>query len=420
VVSLIIYVISSLFLLTLLVYIIQLLLNEYKKIKIAEKSYENEKKVLDHKASKIFEEISLIKQQNKFGWNGYRKFRVKNKIKETPDICSFYLIPHDGKDIPPFYPGQFLTFKFNFNPLNKPEIRCYSLSDRSGHPCYRVSIKKVVTQDNNLNVHNGLISTYFHDVLNVNDILDVKAPGGNFYLDLNTMTPIVLIAAGVGITPFLSMINSIIKANSGHEVWLFFGVRNKAHHFMKQHLEDLAHINKKFHFIVLYSRPEKTDILGEDYYEKGRIEIELIKKVLPSNNFIFYICAPPELINKTAAGLKEWGVPKEKIKFEAFGENTLKNINKKNSSVSCNDAEIKFDKSKKSFKWDSSFNSILDLAEANGIAIDSGCRAGNCGTCLVAVKKGEVELNIESSFETESGSCLACISIPNTNLILDI
>ena len=121
-------------------------------------------------------------------------------------------------------------------------------------------------------------------------------------------------------------------------------------------------------------------------------------------------------------GLKEWGVPNQDIRFESFGPASIKKTTEASRAGDLapeKQLEIEFSKSSKSVSWDGSYSSILELAEAHNITIESGCRAGSCGTCLTAKKQGEVEYIEEPGTLPESSSCLACISIPKSKLILD-
>ena len=117
--------------------------------------------------------------------------------------------------------------------------------------------------------------------------------------------------------------------------------------------------------------------------------------------------------------LDGWGVPKKNIHFEAFGPATVKGCKTDTGKERIAKFNIHFQKSGKTLEWDSKAASLLEFAEANQILIDSGCRAGNCGTCLTAIKNGAVELVGEPGSEPEAGSCLACISIPKDDLTLD-
>ena len=159
--------------------------------------------------------------------------------------------------------------------------------------------------------------------------------------------------------------------------------------------------------------------MNEDYHAKGRVNVENMKPILPSSNFDFYMCAPPPMVKDLRTDLAGWGVPKKNIHFEAFGPATVKKTQQETAKDSGIKISIQFEKSGKTLEWDSKAGSLLDFAEANGVPIDSGCRAGNCGTCLTAIKSGNVELLGEPGSEPEAGSCLTCISIPKDNMILD-
>ncbi len=408
------------FLLGLVAYVLVLLANNSRILAISQEKAELEAELLKAKIKNIMDRRELEAKQVKLAWNGFRKFKVVSKVKETNDITSFYLAPHDGKELPGFQPGQFLTFQIPVPNQPQPVIRCYSLSDSPFHPeRYRVSIKRVLAPRDNPSSPPGLISTYFHDSLNENDIVDVKAPSGHFHLSMAKKFPVVLLAGGVGITPLLSMLNAITEMGSQREVWFFLGVRNKKDHVMKEHLEMVARENENVRLRVFYSAPGETDVLDEDYHVKGRVNVENLKTILPSSNFDYYICAPPPMVKDLRKDLAEWGVPKKNIHFEAFGPATVKGCKAKPEKESGVKINIQFEKSGKTLVWDSKAASLLDFAELNGIPIDSGCRAGNCGTCLTAIRQGKVELVGEPGSKPEEGSCLACISIPKEDLTLD-
>ena len=394
--------------------------NNSRILAITQEKVDLESELLKVKIKNIMARREVEAKQVKLAWNGFRKFKIISKVKETDDITSFYLSPHDGRELPGFLPGQFLTFQIPVPNQAQPVIRCYSLSDSPFHSDrYRVSIKRVPAPRDNPSAPPGLISTHFHDVLNENDIVDVKAPSGHFSMSMTKSSPVVLLAGGVGITPLLSMLNAITEMASQREVWFFLGVRNKKEHVMKEHLEMVARENENVRLNVFYSAPAETDVLSEDYHVKGRVNVENIKVILPSSNFDFYICAPPPMVKDLRKDLADWGVPKKNIHFEAFGPATVKGCKADTGKGDSAKIDIQFEKSGKTLTWDSKAASLLDFAEANGVPIDSGCRAGNCGTCLTAIKSGKVELVGEPGSKPEEGSCLACISVPKENLTLD-
>ncbi len=355
------------------------------------------------------------------GWNGWRKFEISRKVQEGGDICSFYLTPHDKKALPGFKPGQYLTFQLHIPGQDKAVIRCYSLSEtplRSDF--YRVSIKRQLPPGDVADAPPGLSSSYFHDQLNVGDILDVKAPGGHFHLDADQETPVVLIGGGVGLTPVLSMLNTIVAGGSKRETWLFYGVRNSGEHIQAEHLQRLqrsyGHVNVR----VCYSRPLAEDQPNRDYDHAGRIDVAYLRKTLPSNNYEFYVCGPSSMMDTIVTDLETWGVPERHVHFEAFGPASAKQVHP-NPATTDDQAgfEVRFERSGKSCRWEPSSGSLLDLAEAQGVAIDFGCRAGNCGTCSVALKRGKTGVIHEPGIDVEEGSCLACVSRPEADLVID-
>lgn len=358
-------------------------------------------------------------------WNGLRKFRIDRKVQEGGGICSFYLKPHDNKAFPPFEPGQYLTFNLRIPGKDKPVIRCYSLSDSPlERDYYRVSIKKLPPPRDKPDAPPGLSSCFFHDQLEEGDIVDCKTPGGKFYMDQSKHTPVVLIGGGVGLTPVLSMVNTIALSGSKRETHFFYGVRNRSEHVMKEHLEALARDNENIYLHVCYSDPTEDDVEGRDYQHAERVSVDLFKRVLPSNNYDFYICGPPPMMESLVRDLDEWGVPDASVHFEAFGPASVKKAHPKPAgdaapAEAAKTFEIKFAKSGKSLTWDGSFDSLLEFAESNGVAIDSGCRAGNCGTCITALRDGAVKYVEEPGAQPEDGSCLVCISVPNSNMTLE-
>jgi ferredoxin-NADP reductase len=363
-------------------------------------------------------------EQKQLTWNGYRKFRVSKKVLECHEVYSFYLSPHDSKPVPLFKPGQFLTFQLNLPGQPKPVVRCYSLSD-SPHPekSYRVTIKKACAPGDKAGIPHGLASTFFCETLKEGDIIDVKAPSGQFFLDLTKPDPVVLISGGVGITPMLSMMNAIIESGSNREVWFFFGARNGRDHIQKQYLDQVAANHKNIHIQVCYSAPAEGDVAGRDYHHASRVSVELFKSLLPSNNYRYYLCGPGPFMKSITDGLKEWGVPDEHVFFEAFGPATVKRVPSSQTErmlkTAVEQLKVTFSKSGKSTMWTPSLTSLLDLAEQNGVKVESGCRAGSCGSCLVAIKSGGVEYVGNHGAPPEDGSCLTCIARPKTDLVLD-
>ena len=232
----------------------------------------------------------------------------------------------------------------------------------------------------------------------------------------------MLLAAGIGVTPIIGMLNYLVQINSTRQVFMFMGARDGAHHPFKKQLSAIAAANPNVHLITCYSHPLSSDNPNSDFDITGRVTIDVLKSSLPSSNFEFYLCGPPTFIDALTSGLEEWGVPKESVKLEAFGAASVKCAKDKHRERAKGDPGkimVQFARSGKSVAWDGKYETLLELAEAQGVSVDSGCRAGSCGTCLTAVKSGKVEHQSEPGSEVEEGTCLPCIGVPDENVILD-
>lgn len=359
-------------------------------------------------------------------WAGFRSFRVERKIIEdaAQSICSFYLVPEDGQALPPFLPGQFLTFRLDAPALggaNEQVIRCYSLSDAPRQDYYRVSIKRVPAPTGS-DAPPGRSSNYFHDRVAIGSTLQARAPGGHFHIDRGD-APVVLIGGGIGITPVLSMLNWCLVEQAGREVWLFYGVRNSRELVMRDHLEALAVAHPNFHLRLCFSDPLPEDLAGCGNRHRGRINVNLLRMQLPLKPYHYYICGPTPMMESLVTELEDWGVPDARIHFEAFGPASIKRKTAQaaaaQTSEAATDIMVTFAKSGKALSWQASSGSLLDLAEANGIRVNSGCRAGGCGTCQTSIQSGEVTYRQTPDFDPEPGNCLLCVCAPKTNVTLE-
>lgn len=403
-----------------LAYIAFALSASYSRSKRAEKADELE-------ISKLKNEIELLHlKQNKekkavAGWAGTRKFKVERKQHENEDICSFYLKAHDNKPIPSFNPGQYLTFTLKIPGQNKPVIRCYSLSDAPNSEYFRVSIKRALAPRKVPDAPNGLGSNFFHDQINEGDIIDVKAPSGHFYFNTPSPRPVVLIGGGIGLTPVLSMLNQLSKENDGRKIYFYYGIRNGKENALRQEMAEAAQRCPNIELVICYSAPLEEDVLDEHYDVEGRVSVELFKQQLPSNNFDFYLCGPPPMMESLTKDLKAWGVPDNQVHYETFGPSTVKKTQptQKEEAADATAKVVHFTKSKIKAPWTSEVDSILELAESCDISVPSGCRAGNCGTCNLAVNNGNFKHIQEPGAEVEDGTCLACIAVPEADIEID-
>ncbi|MCN4144673.1 MAG: 2Fe-2S iron-sulfur cluster binding domain-containing protein [Thiohalomonas sp.] len=361
-------------------------------------------------------------------WEGYREFSVQRKEFEdnNKSICSFYLVPLDSKPLPVFNPGQFLTFKLLLeDPVtyeSKTIVRCYSLSDAPRSDYYRISIKRVPAPASQPDVPPGLSSSFFHDHIKEGSKILVKAASGHFHLiEEEELLPIVLIGGGIGITPMLSILNTVLERGVKTEVWLYYGIPSSDEHIMKAHLQVLARTHDNFHLHVCYSAPNESDAEGIDYQHNTWVGIPLLRGTLKLMRYQFYVCGPKPMMESLLPGLEGLGVNSNDIYYESFGPATLIKHKKTAPAVSSEQpVNITFTQTAKTILWDPAADSLLEFAEANGIEVESSCRAGNCGSCQTTVKAGEVDYNQEPDADLSPGHCLLCISKPKNDLTLEL
>src|SRR6202167_5668509 len=146
-------------------------------------------------------------------WPGFRQMRVANIDKESDSVTSFILEPIDGQHLPVFQAGQFVVLRLLVDPGEPPVLRSYSLSDLPGADHFRISVKSEL---------NGIGSSFLCDRAHEGDVLDVSAPRGSFTLRAS-QTPVVLVSAGVGATPVMSMLHSLADERSQREIWWIYG-----------------------------------------------------------------------------------------------------------------------------------------------------------------------------------------------------
>lgn len=247
-------------------------------------------------------------------WEGFRDFVVQRRVMEDDanSTCSFYLVPGDGQPLPLFKPGQFLTFRLRITDQatgeSKEIVRCYSLSDRPRSDYYRVTIKRLLPPLDQPHVPPGIASNFFHDHVQIGTHLSVKAPSGQFHLFEDEPLPVVLVAGGIGLTPMLSIVNSMLHNPIPREVWLFYGVRNRAEHLMQEHLTKLAETHRNFHLHVCYSRATTKDVAGVDYQHSGHVDIQRLRLSLQLTRYQFYVCGPRAMMENLVPALEQWGV----------------------------------------------------------------------------------------------------------------
>ena len=355
-------------------------------------------------------------------WAGLRDFTVTARSFEdlAQTQCSFTLAPVDGIPLPPFKPGQFLTFSLPVDGHEAPArvVRSYSMSDISDPARYRITVKRAIAPLGKPDLPAGVASGWMHDQAQIGVVLRVKAPAGQFVFVPDADVPPVFIAGGIGITPILSMLRAAFAQQPDRVAHLFYGVRNGQDHAFKDVLCQLAKTHPGFDLHVLYADPDDGDALGQDYDHAGFINLDLLKQTLPHGRHAFYICGPDPMMKALIPALLGWGVDMADIHRESFGPQQA--VLKPLAAVAKGPVlAIGFRQSERTVDWTGQDANLLDFADRHLIAVESGCRTGNCGMCETRLISGRVDYATKPDFDVAPGHCLLCVGTPATALELD-
>lgn len=240
-------------------------------------------------------------------WKGFKELVLVDRIEECPSIVSFYFKDKNGGKLVKHKPGQFLPFRIKTDkPKYKDVIRTYSLSIAPNENMYRISVKKI---------DGGLISSYLHDELKIGDTIEAMSPAGVFTIKESSKNkPIVLMSAGIGVTPLLSMLYE--ESKTRNDICFVQAVQNSDIHPFKDDIKYISN-DKGFKSTIFYSNPLDKDKEGLDYDFVGRINEDWIKNNLPLNAD-YYFCGPPPFMKGLESALLNLGLSKDSINYELF------------------------------------------------------------------------------------------------------
>lgn len=259
------------------------------------------------------EEIYRAAEQAPGGWRGKRRFRLVEKRAESEQICSFVWAPVDGQPVMDFRPGQYLSLSISDPALAHHEYRQYSLSDAPNGTSYRISVKREPGSPP------GQISNFLHDRIEVGDEIDLLPPAGDFFLDVQTDTPVVLLSGGVGLTPMLSMLNHLVQSAHRAPVHFLHACDNGRHHAFRDWVASQARDHEQVHSFVWYREPLPEDRIELDYHAAGLIDLAPLKASILRDDTQFYFCGPQAFMRAVYRQLQDWGVDDSRLHYELFG-----------------------------------------------------------------------------------------------------
>ncbi|HUN61691.1 MAG TPA: MOSC and FAD-binding oxidoreductase domain-containing protein [Candidatus Sulfotelmatobacter sp.] len=351
-------------------------------------------------------------------WPGFRQMRVTQMQKESDSVTSLVLEPVDGAALPVFQAGQFVVLRLQVQAEQPAILRSYSLSDLPVSDHFRISVK---------GESKGVGSSFLRTQVREGTVLDVSAPRGSFTLRPGENS-VVLLSAGVGATPVMSMLHALVAEKSKREIWWIYGARNSVDHPFAGESRSLLQQLSRGRRYVVYSRPGASDQLGLDFDASGHIDSALLEKIGVSTNSDFYLCGPPSFLENMREGLRNWGVPAKNVHTEIFG--TLEGITPGMARVGHSPyvpqgppgpgPSVSFARSGITATWDPKYQSLLELAEACDVPVRWSCRTGVCHTCMTGLIGGSISYNPEPLERPAEGNVLVCCSQPRANVILDL
>ena len=360
----------------------------------------------------------LADEEQAPAWPGFRQMRVANIKKESDSVTSFILAPIDGQPLPVCQAGQFVVLRLLVDAGKPPVLRSYSLSDLPAADHFRISVKSEL---------NGIGSSFLCDRAREGDLLDVSAPRGSFTLRPG-QSPVVLLSAGVGATPVMSMLHALAAEKSQREIWWIYGARNRVEHPFAEESRSLLKQLSRGRGYIVYSRPAATDQVGTDFDAPGHIDTALLERIGVSQASDFYLCGPSSFLRDMLDGLRNWGVPGGNVHTEIFG--SLEAITPGMAQVvhtphlpqgpPGSGPSVSFARSGITAAWDPKFASLLELAEACDVPVRWSCRTGVCHTCMTGLIGGSIIYNPEPLEMPAPGNVLVCCSQPSAGVTLDL
>jgi ferredoxin-NADP reductase/MOSC domain-containing protein YiiM len=351
-------------------------------------------------------------------WRGFRPFRVARKLREGGSVTSLMLEPADGQPVAVALPGQFVVLRLG--PDSMPALmRSYSLSGEPAAVSYRVSVKRET---------HGAASAYVADQLAVGDIVQASAARGSFTLQQGKR-PVVLLSAGIGVTPVLAMLHALAAGRSARDVWWLHGTRNGREHPFAAETRELLEALAHRHSYICYSSPESSDHPNVDFDAAGHLDPDVLRKLNVPRAADFYICGPAKFMSDLTAVLAAMGVAPDRIYTELFGAKppsspgiapTLRPPPHLPVGAPEAGPTVSFARSGLNVRWGPQFQSLLELAEACDVPVRWSCRTGVCHACESGLVAGTVSYRPDPIDAPAEGNVLICCARPEGDIVIDL
>jgi ferredoxin-NADP reductase/MOSC domain-containing protein YiiM len=350
-------------------------------------------------------------------WTGFRALMVTKVVPESATVSSIHLAAADGTRLPAAQAGQYLTLRIPGAGAPAP-VRSYSLSSAPDADSYRISVKREP---------HGIASSYLTTALRPGAVLDAAAPRGGFVLDAGT-GPVLLISAGIGLTPVLSMLHELADRRSDREVWWIHGARRPQEHPLAAEAHGLLASLPNAREHVFYSAATPTERRGGNAAPGRLTKDKLVALSIPATATA-YICGPASFMTDMTGALTAAGIDPARIHTELFG--ALPAINPgltRQASRAPHQPPgppgtgplITFTRSGITTRFPAGHRSVLELADACDVPARWSCRTGVCHTCITPLLSGQVTYSPAPLELPADGQVLICCAQPGTDIVLDM
>ncbi|CAN8097294.1 unnamed protein product [Discula destructiva] len=278
----------------------------------------------------IGREKIIYKEFDIYGWPSWRKFRIEHKVCEADDLWSLHLVPIDGRRLPKYLPGQYVSVRLWVPEVNYHQTRQYSMSDSCrGGDEYRITLKRAKADTC---FHDpGMVSSMLIDKYSEGDELEVSHPSGDFYMDPSVMSsvPVVLISAGGGVSPLFAMLNGVLETKQSSRVSWIHGCRSDVPFATK--LTTLKRRCPNLHTVIFKTQVEHGDIPGVTYDFNSRMNLHKVQPSLlhtGNSSVEYYVCGPEDFMKTMMQQLVDMGVDPKRIRTQLFhvGEMKLETV----------------------------------------------------------------------------------------------
>jgi ferredoxin-NADP reductase/MOSC domain-containing protein YiiM/ferredoxin len=350
-------------------------------------------------------------------WPAFRELRVTKIVPESENVSSIYLVAADGTALPAAQSGQYLTLRISGAGQPAP-VRSYSLSAAADDGTYRISVKQEP---------HGVASSYLNRDLQPGAILDVAAPRGDFVLDEGA-GPVLLISAGIGVTPVLCMLHQLAADRSQRDLWWLYGARGPREHPFAAETNALLATLPHAREHVFYSAATPAECRGA-HATPGRLTQQALAGLAIPPSASAYVCGPASFMADMRDALTAIGLGQAAIHTELFG--ALPSVNPGITGQASRPPHqppgppgpgplVTFARSGITAPFGDDWRSVLDLADACDVPTRWSCRTGVCHTCVTPLLSGDITYAPDPLELPADGQVLICCARPATEIVLDM